>query len=149
WHKLESEEGSYTYNPTMSGGWNYDAIYERCKAEGIEVLACLKTIPDWMANTYPPADRDSENTPLRYGKDFTDPNSYLEHAKVAFQYMARYGSNTTVNPALLSVNSTPRWPGDNPNTIKIGLGLIKYIECDNERDKWWKGRKAYQTAREY
>ncbi|GAB4039766.1 hypothetical protein GCM10028774_42150 [Spirosoma jeollabukense] len=149
WHKLESEEGSYTYNPTMSGGWNYDAIYERCKAEGIEVLACLKTIPDWMVNTYPPADRDSENTPLRYGKDFTDPNSYLEQAKVAFQYMARYGSNTTVNPALLSVHSTPRWPGDNPNTIKIGLGLIKYIECDNERDKWWKGRKAYQTAREY
>lgn len=149
WQKLESEEGSYTYNPTMSGGWNYDAIYERCKAEGIEVLACLKTIPDWMANTYPPGERDSENTPLRYGKDFTDPNSYLEQAKVAFQYMARYGSNTTVNPALLSVNSTPRWTGDNPNTIKIGLGLIKYIECDNERDKWWKGRKAYQTAREY
>ncbi|RZL06768.1 MAG: T9SS type A sorting domain-containing protein, partial [Hymenobacter sp.] len=25
----------------------------------------------------------------------------------------------------------------------------KYIECDNERDKWWKGRKAYQTGREY
>ena len=149
WHKLESEEGSYTYNPTMSGGWNYDAIYERCKAESIEVLACLKTIPDWMANTYPPGERDSENIPLRYGKDFTDPNSYLEQAKVAFQYMARYGSNTTVNPALLSVNSTPRWTGDNPNSIKIGLGLIKYIECDNERDKWWKGRKAYQTAREY
>jgi hypothetical protein len=29
------------------------------------------------------------------------------------------------------------------------MGLIKYIECENERDKWWKGRKAYQTAREY
>jgi endoglucanase len=26
---------------------------------------------------------------------------------------------------------------------------VKYIECDNERDKWWKGRKAYQTGREY
>jgi hypothetical protein len=30
-----------------------------------------------------------------------------------------------------------------------GLGYLKYIECENERDKWWKGRKAYQTAREY
>jgi hypothetical protein len=29
------------------------------------------------------------------------------------------------------------------------MGLVKYIECDNERDKWWKGRKAYQTGREY
>ncbi|GAB4025541.1 carbohydrate-binding protein [Spirosoma koreense] len=149
WNKLESDQGSYSYNPTLSGGWNYDAIYDRCKAEGIEVLACLKTIPEWMANTYPQDQRDAENTPLRYGKDFADPNSYLEQAKMAFQYTARYGSNPNVNPALLSVHSTPRWTGDNPNTIKIGLGLIKYIECDNERDKWWKGRKAYQTAREY
>ena len=149
WSKLEANQGDYSYNPTLSGGWNFDAIYERCKAEGIEVLACLKTIPDWMVNTYPQDQRDSENVPLRYGKDFTDPNSYLEQAKVGFQYMARYGSNPNVDPALLSVNSTPRWTGDTPNSIKIGLGLIKYIECDNERDKWWKGRKAYQTAREY
>ncbi|MBC8154231.1 MAG: T9SS type A sorting domain-containing protein, partial [Bacteroidetes bacterium] len=149
WQKLESTEGGYSYNPTMSGGWNYDAIYERCKAEGIEVLACLKSLPDWMIETYPPDERDGENTPLRYGKDFADPKSYLEQAKVGFQYMARYGSNRSVSPALLKVNTTLRWNGDTPNTIKIGLGLIKYIECDNERDKWWKGRKAYQTAREY
>ena len=149
WNKLESTQGSYSYSPVMSGGWNFDAIYERCKAEGIEVLACLKTIPDWMVNSYPQDQRDMENTPLLYGKDFSDPNSYLEQAKMGFQYMARYGNNPNVNPALLSVNSTPRWSGDTPNSIKIGLGLIKYIECDNERDKWWKGRKAYQTAREY
>ncbi|MFD2934550.1 carbohydrate-binding protein [Spirosoma flavum] len=149
WNKLESTEGSYSYSPVMSGGWNFDAIYERCKADSIDVLACLKTIPDWMVNTYPQDQRDAENTPLRYGRDFANPNSYLEQAKMGFQYMARYGYNPNVNPALLSVNSTPRWTGDNPNTIKIGMGLIKYIECDNERDKWWKGRKAYQTAREY
>ncbi|WP_461132315.1 carbohydrate-binding protein [Spirosoma lituiforme] len=149
WNKLESTEGSYSYNPTMSGGWNFDAIYERCKAEGIDVLACVKTIPDWMVNTYPQDQRDAENTPLRYNKDFADPQSYLEQAKMGFQYMARYGYNPNVNPALLSVNSTPRWTGDTPNSVKIGMGLIKYIECDNERDKWWKGRKAYQTAREY
>lgn len=149
WNKLESTEGSYSYNPTMSGGWNFDAIYERCKAEGIEVLACLKTIPDWMVNTYPQDQRDAENTPLRYNKDFADPNSYLEQAKMGFQYMARYGYNQNVNPAPLKVNSSPRWTGDTPNLVKVGMGLIKYIECDNERDKWWKGRKAYQTAREY
>ena len=33
--------------------------------------------------------------------------------------------------------------------MRTGLGLIKYIECSNEPDKWWKGRKCYQTAREY
>lgn len=149
WEKLELKQGSYTYNPSYSGGWNYDTIYARCKSEGIEVLACLKTIPGWMQSTYPGDQRDMENVPVRYGKSFSDPNSYIEQAKVAFQYAARYGSNTQVDPSLLTVNSTPRWNNDNVNTVKIGMGLIKYIECDNERDKWWKGRKAYQTGREY
>ncbi|HVG15041.1 MAG TPA: T9SS type A sorting domain-containing protein [Chitinophagaceae bacterium] len=149
WEKLESTEGSYSFNPTMSGGWNYDAIYERCKAEGIEVLACLKTIPAWMQKTYPGNERDYENVPLKYGKNFSDPQSYIEQAKVAFQYIARYGSNTSVDRSLLKLNTSPRWNGDVVNTIKVGLDLIKYIECENERDKWWKGRKAYQTAYEY
>ena len=149
WEKLEVAEGVFSYNPTLSGSWNYDLIYERCKQENIEVLACLKTLPNWMLNTYPADQRDSENVPVRFGKDFTDPVSYIEQARVAFQYAARYGSNPNVNPALLSVSTTPRWHGDYPNTVRIGLDLIKYIECDNERDKWWKGRKGYQTAREY
>lgn len=149
WGKLESSEGVFSYNPTLSGGWNYDAIYERCKAANIEVLADLKTIPEWMKETYPADQQDNENVPVRFGKDFADPLSYIEQAKIAFQYAARYGSNTNVDPALLSVHTTPRWFGDTPNSVKIGLNLIKYIECDNERDKWWKGRKGYQTAREY
>lgn len=149
WEKLESQEGSYTYSPVHSGGWNYDAIYESCKAEGIAVLACLKTIPGWMQQSYPGDQRDAENVPARYGKDLSDPQSYIEQARMAFQYIARYGSNTNVDPSLLQVNSTPRWTNDDVNTIKVGMNVIKYIECDNERDKWWKGRKAYQTAFEY
>lgn len=102
-----------------------------------------------MLETYPENERDHENVPVKYGKDFADPLSYIEQSRVAFQYAARYGSNTQVDPSLLSVSTEPRWYGDYPNTVKIGLDLIKYIECDNERDKWWKGRKGYQTAREY
>ena len=149
WDKLESHEGVYSYNPTLAGGWHYDLMYQRLKQEGIDVLACIKTQPTWMQETYPVGERDSEFVPVRYGKDFADPLSYIEQARLAFQFTARYGRNTGVNPALLSVHSTPRWPGDNPNTVKIGLDLVKYIECDNERDKWWKGRRGYQTAREY
>jgi endoglucanase len=149
WQKLESTAGSFTYNPSYSGGWNIDAIYERCKAEGKVVLTCLKTMPDWMISTYPDSEKDSENVPVRYGKSFTDPYSYWEQAQLGFQFAARYGSNKYVDPSLLSVNSKSRWTNDPPNTVKIGLDLVKYIECDNERDKWWKGRKAYQTAREY
>ena len=31
WEKLEPSPGEYTFNPTISGSWNYDAIYERCQ----------------------------------------------------------------------------------------------------------------------
>jgi endoglucanase len=149
WEKLESNEGEYSYNPTMAGGWHLDLMYERCKQENIDVLTCIKTQPTWMQNTYPVGEREGEFVPVRYGKDFAAPVSYIEQAKLAFQFTARYGRNTSVDPSLLSVHNTPRWPGDNPNTVKIGLDLVKYLECDNERDKWWKGRMGYQTAREY
>ena len=149
WEKLEASQGSYSYNPTISGSWNYDVLYDSCKAAGIEVLACLKTLPSWMLSTYPSDQREAENVPVKYGKDFSDPASYIEQAKVAYQYAARYGSNKNVDRSLLSVNTTPRWSGDVVNTVKVGLGSVRYIECENERDKWWKGRKAYQTAFEY
>lgn len=149
WQKLESEKGKYTFNPTRNGSWNYDAIYEACKLNGIEVLACIKTIPSWIRSTYPENLRNGENNPLPYGMDLSDPKSYIDQAKVAFQFAARYGGNTKIDRSLLSVNDVPRWNKDDVNQIKVGMGLINYIECENERDKWWKGRKAYQTAREY
>jgi endoglucanase len=149
WEKLEPEEGSFSYNPARSGGWNYDTIYTWCKEQGIFVLPCLKTLPGWMQASYPEDQRDAENVPARYGSDLKDPAAYVEQAKVAFQFAARYGSNKNADKRLLTVNSTPRWTNDGINEVKTGLGLIKYIECDNERDKWWKGRKAYQTGREY
>jgi endoglucanase len=149
WEKLELTEGNYTFNPTHAGGWNYDAMYARCRAEGIEVMACLKELPPWMLATYPADQQNHDNVPLRYGRDFSSPASYAEQAKAAFQFAARYGKNSALNPALVRVNPAPRWTNDPPNTVKIGLGLVNFIECDNERDKWWKGRKAYQTGREY
>jgi len=149
WQKLESTPGGYTFNPVHSGGWNYDALYTSLKASGITVLACIKTLPDWLLDTYPGDQRELENVPVHYGKDFSDPNSYVEQARVAFQYAARYGANAAVPANLLSVDQGTRWAGDGVNQVKIGLNLVRYMECDNERDKWWKGRKAYQTGREY
>ncbi|PJE47247.1 MAG: hypothetical protein CUR34_06890 [Sediminibacterium sp.] len=149
WQKLEYRQGSYTFSPTRSGSWNYDAIYETCLKEGITVLACLKTLPTWMVNSYPDSLQDLENNPVFYGKDLNNPASYIEQAKVAFQFAARYGKNKAVNKNLLSVFDSSRFTGDEINQVKIGLGYIEYIECENERDKWWKGRKSYQTGREY
>lgn len=150
WEKIEHFENVYTYNPCYNGGWNYDVIYERCKQAGIEVLPCLQGVPDWFYETYPEiSEHDSQIIPVRFGKPFADPQSYRDQAEAGFQYVARYGNNPNVDKSLLSVYDKPRWTHDSPNVLKVGLGLIKYIECGNERDKWWKGRKGYQTAREY
>lgn len=149
WSKLETTQGAYTYDPVHSGGWNYDALYKACQTNNMLVLADLKTQPAWMMATWPANQQDSENVPVLYGKDFNDPNSYLEQAKVAFQYAARYGTNSAVPLNLLSVDPTTRWTGDPANVVKRGLNIITYFECDNERDKWWKGTNAYQNCYQY
>jgi len=141
WDKLEAKEGTYTFAPTTNGTWNYDTIYQWCKTNDIEVLACLKTIPPWMAGTYPKDQQDNEDIPMRYGKDPNDPASYIEQARVAFQFAARYGDNKNIDRSLIKVGN---W-----DQACVGLGCVHYIECDNERDKWWKGTKAYQNGRQY
>lgn len=149
WSKIEATQGNYTFNPTNNGGWNYDVMYQACQQNHILVLACLKTCPQWLVNTYPEAERNAENVPAPYGMDRNNPASYVLQAKAGFQFAARYGYNKQVDPSLVKVNSVPRWHGDPVNQVKIGMGLIKYIECDNERDKWWLGKKAQQNGREY
>lgn len=149
WNKLENSKGDYTFNPTNNGGWDYDLIYTRCKQEGILVLADMKNCPTWLVSTYPPNMLDNENVPIPYGQDKSDPASYIDQGRAAFQFAARYGYNTAVAPGLVKVNPIPRWINDPPNVVKIGLGLIKYIECGNEWDKWWKGPATKQTPEEY
>ena len=147
WNWMESTPGEYSFSPTVAGGWDYDMIYERCKQEGILILACIKTIPTWMNDSYPSSQRDNENVPALSGKNLEDPASYIEYAQLAFQFAARYGSNKNVDIQLVSVAAKPHW---NPNTKKVGLDLVKYIECNNEPDRWWKPSKvAQQTPEEY
>ncbi len=147
WRQIEQDKGQYGYNPTPRGRWKYDEIYEWCKAQDITVVACIKTIPAWLAETYPPEKRDSENVPAPYGADLSDPASYIDFGKLAFQYAARYGRNKDVDPELVHVEPVPHY---NPNEKKIGTGLVEYIECNNEPNRWWKPNKvAQQTAEEY
>jgi hypothetical protein len=149
WSKIENTQGNYTFNPTHNGGWNYDAIYQACKENNILVLACLKTIPDWLRDTYPTNLRNNENVPAPYGLDRQAPASYILQAKAGFQFAARYGFNKKVDPGLVHVDQKQRWTGDPVNQPNIGMGLVHYIECDNERDKWWRGKQAQQNGTEY
>lgn len=149
WEQVEDVQGRYTFSPSTHGGWGFDSIYSRCKAEGIDVLACLQNIPPWMVATYPDSLKAGNNNPVIYGKSFSDPSSYIEQAKLGFQFAARYGSNKNIDSSLVSVYSVPQYYMQPVNSLQIGLGLVQYIECGNETDKWWTGRKGYLTGREY
>src|ERR1700748_1631817 len=149
WSRVETTKGNYTFNPTNNGGWDEDAIYERCKKDGILVLADLKNIPEWLQNTYPASSRDDDNAPVPYGQGLNDPASYIDQARMAFQFAARYGYNKNIDKNLVKVDDRKRYSGDVANEVKIGMGLIKYIECGNERDRWWGGDEAHQTPEQY
>ncbi|MBB6498089.1 beta-galactosidase [Pedobacter cryoconitis] len=149
WERIEPEKGRYTFNPTHSGGFNYDKVYEICAANHIDVLSCLKNCPPWLISTYPHELRDVDNVPAPFGSNHYVPASYILQAKAAFQFAARYGNNKKIDRKLISVYQQPRWKDDPVNTIKTGLGLVHYIECDNERDKDWKGAKGHQSPEEY
>jgi endoglucanase len=154
WGRLEATEGVYTFDYTASGSWNYDNYYTRCKAEGKDVLMCVKTVPQWFLDKYyNGASKNEENVPAPWGSDRLSPASYLAQAKLGFQIAARYGRNKAIDPALQAGVSAglvyPSWATGPSRSRKAGLDLLTYIECENERDKWWKGREAYQTGREY
>lgn len=149
WQRIENTEGSFSFNPAHWGGWSYDLIYEQCFKDSIEVLVCFQNVPPWMRNTYPEGEQSVDNSPIKFGLDRLNPAAYIEKSRAGFQLAARYGRNANIDPALLKVNTQPRWHNDPANEVKTGLGWVKYIECDNEANKWWRGRKGYLSAFEY
>lgn len=168
WDIMEYTQGQYTFSPAHKGGWKLDDIYAKHKANGHEVVVCLKNIPKWIKETYPLGYQDEENAPMEYKSSYTtvngtsinyfndayntakkNPESYMKIAKMAFQFAARYGSNKNVNRDLINVYTKIRWTKDPANEVKIGLDLIKKIEANNEPDRHWKGRQGNQTSDEY
>jgi hypothetical protein len=147
WERIEAKKGEYYFNPTRSGGFNYDAVYQACKDNGIEVLACMKGCPPWLLDTYPKDQRDGENVTAPFGSDRSKPASYIDQARAAFQYAARYGNNKNVDNSLVFYEHAR----DNSVVVKpiVGLGYVHYMECNNEVDRTWKGAKAHQTPQEY
>ncbi|MDN3588862.1 hypothetical protein QWY86_19445 [Pedobacter aquatilis] len=149
WDRMEAAIGKYTFNPTHNGGAYYDVIYKRLKDDNIEALACIKNVPKWLVTSYPKDEQGYDNTPVQYGYDKSNPKSYITQAKMAFQFAARYGANQNIDKSLISVDTSIRCNGDDANILLVGLDLIKFVECNNEPDKWWKGKRAQQTAEEY
>jgi hypothetical protein len=147
WERIEARKGEYYFNPTHSGGFNYDAVYQACKENGIEVLDCMKGCPSWLQDTYPKDQRDGENVTAPFGSDHLKPASYIDQARAAFQYAARYGNNKNIDNSLVYYDHAPY-----ANVVVkpiVGLGYVHYMECNNEVDRTWKGAKAHQSPQEY
>ncbi|SEN57266.1 hypothetical protein SAMN05216436_11857 [bacterium A37T11] len=149
WDKIEDSQGLYTFSPTRRGGWDYDLMYERCKEEGIFISPCIQSTPDWMYNSYPQGMKDHDVPPVFYKANREKPESYLALAKAGFQFAARYGTNSKIDSSMIHLVKQQRWFNDRLNKIRLGLNLIKYVECRNEPDKWWKGKSVQQTGRQY
>lgn len=155
WRRTEETEGGYTFQPERRGGWFLDSMYSALRDAGTNILTGFQKTPYWMYSDYPynygldPNDMREDVTPVIYGKKLDDPKSYLEFGKMAFQFAARYGSNTDVPPQLVTVDTSQPNPWDPINEVKIGLGLVSIFECGNEVNKTWVNREFYLTAREH
>ena len=127
-----------TENPEvqfMNTWGSFDGYYQNLKDMGVNVVICIQ---GGVASnrSAPPAYQGT--------KDKKDPNSYLAHARSLFQHAARYGSNTELDPSLISVAVGTE--------AKIGLGLIEYYENWNEPNlggHWTGAQFAAMTSADY
>ncbi|MBO5287210.1 MAG: hypothetical protein J6B34_03715 [Clostridia bacterium] len=106
---------------SLNDMWDFDDYYTRLRKYGINVCPTIST--------------HHKRTPKDNTCDSTDPANYLSYASMLFQYVARYGSNKDIDPALIKVG-----PGQEK---KIGLGCLDSIEPLNEPDGTWLGREQY------
>lgn len=142
WEKIEPREGSFDLS-------FYDQIYTKNAELGLTTLVCLQIMPGWMRKTYTaynssdPYSSLRDYTPVPNGSDKNLPVSYIAMAKAGFQIAARYGENKSVDRNLVRVANYEQ------NAPKVGLGVLKYVECSNEPDKDWRGPNAQQTPEQY
>lgn len=126
--------------PSFQANANYDDYLLENKNKN--TIFCINKIPDWFADQSVGAEWADQRF-HKYGVDAELPNSYLKFSEYAWQMVARYGSKQYPSN-LLKVNKIPRWNGDEVNTEKSGLNLIKYIEFENEPDRPWKENPLYK-----
>ena len=113
--------------------WDFDNYYKTLSDKGITILPCIQMGEQAVFN------RNRNEKPVIKGDDTTDPYSYKIHSNYLFNYAARYGS-TVVDESRLNLD-----PND---TVKTGLGYIKYYEDWNEPDKTWQGPDAQFNSTE-
>lgn len=141
------------FEGSIHGGWAIDSIFRAAHEHGLTAHPCLKTVPNWMKDTYNGnngADT-AELPPKFYADPKGSPSSYDLISQVHFQIAARYGTNKNIADNLIWINPNPigGWPEAPYTQIRKGLNWTSFTEIDNERDKWWKGEVAFQKGSEF
>jgi hypothetical protein len=109
-------------NPSTNLRWDFDDFYKRRHSFGIDMCPTLTVVRDHI-----PKDKAVGDT--------TSPEAYLSYASYIFQYVARYGHNKDIDPALIKVAEGQE--------KKIGLGYMSYLEPLNEPNGTWMGRDLF------
>ena len=139
----------FRWNPPYQAQFpiQFDDFYQTISGQGIEICADMIETTSLMGNTgdlnqngnwdllgrleRKPLQwnlfNDSQNPGLAPGLSTTDPNSYREHADWLHNFAARYGNSAYPTPLT-------KYPDE---TQVTGLGLVDYMECFNEQNKWW------------
>lgn len=119
------------------------------KSKGTDVLFCPMQSPDWL-NGQSNGTGSNDFPPIKPGLNRTDPKSYSTAASLYKTLAIRYGSKVWPYGSYKIDPAPPRWTGDERQSFKSGLNLVKYIEVGNEPDRWWKiGTPEYMTPQEY
>ena len=113
--------------------WDFDGYYKDLSERGITVLPCIQMGEEKVFG------RNRNEKPVMLGDDTTNPLSYKIHSNYLFNYAARYGY-TKVDSSRLNLD-----PND---SVKTGLGYLKYYEDWNEPDKTWQGPDAQFNSTE-
>jgi hypothetical protein len=144
--ELVKVKGKYRYKSNWRG-YDTDTLFSRFKADGIFANICLQGLPEYIVNTWPVNERDTNLTrPYQTPKEAVE--SYRALAEIAFQFAARYGRNTNIDLALIEVDTTQP-PYETPSGKIVGLGYIELMEMGNELDKWWKGEDCNFLGRQF
>lgn len=126
-------------DPSSRGNVNLDTWLAEAQKRGITVAPCINKAPGWFHSLPDGQMTDPDDRGNAHRAD-----AYQQWSSYLFQIAARYGRKTWPDAAL-SVNTMPRWENDPVNVRKSGLGLLQYIEPENETNRWWRPANEQYT----
>lgn len=136
WSWLTQKDGLHSFNSIV----NKDKYYKTLLDMGVSVIPCVQMTCQAFLDEGEDWNKIKNTMPVEEGADTLNPASYSLHSNMMYNFAARYGSNTAVDPATLSVGD-----GD----VQVGMGLLNTVESWNEQDKTWETKASYFHPYEY